>query len=383
MATTTVHNPRLASPVGKAALGLSQRGRAGLEVLGAMQAFTSSTFRPKAKANFYDNPEGRALGEAWAQVQTPQDVRRRVSEAADLAHRDPIYRMERFVQRYVAEENFARGIPAIEERRAQLDAMKPQPPQTPAGGTLKLDPSLTPPKYYAGTEWHLEPGGWEGYDLYGPMFGLGVLPYVFSKGGFAAVPVGSDSLKLRTEVLRQLPKSNYERVFEPGCSGFGMLGLFHKLQPQAKLHGCDLSGKMLESGHRVAEQMGVELHLTQADATKTGEPDEAYDAVIIFALNHELPPKANVALFKEMFRILKPGGDILIGDPPPFRAVDPFHAATLAWEDDNRNEPFFSAACLADWEQVLSEVGFIDLKAYALGEDCYPWVTLGAKPALV
>jgi len=344
-----------------------------------MQAFTSSTFRAKAKANFYANPEGRALGETWAQSQSPRDVRERLLKASAEVDRDPVHRLERFVQRFVAEENFNRGIPAIEERRAQLDAAK-GPPPPPAGGTLKLNPNLTPPKYYAATEWHLEPGGWDGYDLYGPMFGLGVLPYVFSKGGFAAVGVGADSLKQRTDTLRQLPKASYRRVFEPGCSGFGMLSLFHKLHPEAELHGCDLSAQMLQSGHRVAEQMGIELHLTQADATQTGEPDGAYDAVIIYALNHELPPKVNVALFKEMFRILKPGGDILIGDPPPFRAVDPFHAAILAWEDDNRNEPFFSAACLADWGQVLSEIGFIDVKAYALGEDGYPWVTLGAKP---
>jgi len=381
MSTATVENPRFASTTAKPKVGLSQRGRAGLEVLGAMQAFTSSALRPKAKSNFYADPQGRALGETWADSPSPRDLRRRVSEASALAERDPIYRMERFVQRYVAEENFARGIPAVEERRAQLDAVKPPLPTGPARGTLALDPDLKPPKYYAGTEWHLEPGGWDGYDLYGPMFGLGVLPYVFSKGGFAAVPAGSDSLKQRMDTLRQLPKASYERVFEPGCSGFGMLAMFHKLHPEAELHGCDLSEQMLMSGHRVAEQMGIEVHLTQADATKTGEPDNAYDAVIVYALNHELPPKANVALFQEMFRILKPGGDILIGDPPPFRAVDPFHAAILAWEDDNRNEPFFSAACLADWGQVLSDIGFVDVKAYALGEDSYPWVTLGVKPA--
>jgi SAM-dependent methyltransferase len=362
------------------ALGLSQRGRAGLEILGSMQALTGGAFRARAKENFYAKPEGKALKDRWAELREPKDVRRGVSEAVALAERDPIHRFERFVQRYVAEENFNRGIPAIEERRGHIAAIPPAAPSRPAGGTLKLDPTLTPPKYYAATEWHLEPGGWDGYDLYGPMFGLGVLPYVFSKGGFAAVPVGSSSLKQRMDTLRQLPKARYERVFEPGCSGFGMLSLFHQLHPEAELHGCDLSAAMLKGGHRVAEQMGVEVHLTQADATKTGEPDNAYDAVIIYALNHELPPKENLALFKEMFRILKPGGDILIGDPPPFRAVDPFHAAILSWEDENRNEPFFSAACLSDWGEVLSRVGFVDVKAYPIGEDNYPWVTLGAKP---
>ncbi len=373
-------NPRGVGGATPPPLGLSQRGRASLEILGAMQSLTGKDFRARAKANFYADPKGRELKDRWPALRAPEEVRQGVAEAVALADRDPIHRLERFVQRYVAEENFNRGIPAIEERRDALAASPAPAPSRSAGGTLKLDPNLKPPKYYAVTEWHLEPGGWDGYDLYGPMFGLGVLPYVFSKGGFAAVPVGSSSLTQRLDTLRQLPKAHYQRVFEPGCSGFGMLSLFHQLHPEAELHGCDLSAAMLRGGHRVAEQMGVAVHLTQADATQTGEPDNAYDAVIIYALNHELPPKANAALFKEMFRIMKPGGDILIADPPPFRAVDPFHAAILSWEDENRNEPFFSAACLSDWSEVLSRVGFVEVKAYPIGEDNYPWVTLGAKP---
>jgi methylthioribose-1-phosphate isomerase len=36
-------------------------------------------------------------------------------------------------------------------------------------------------------------------------------------------------------------------------------------------------------------------------------------------------------LFTELFRIMKPGGDIVLSDPPPFRAVDLFHALHQGW----------------------------------------------------
>src|SRR3546814_1849376 len=94
---------------------------------------------------------------------------------------------------------------------------------------------------------------------------------------------------------------------------------------------------------RLTDKLGIPASLRQRDAaTDTREPDESVDAVVTFALHHELPHAANVALLTEMFRILKPGGDIVLSDPPPFRAIDPFHAVLLDWDTEHRAEPFFS-----------------------------------------
>jgi len=360
--------------------GLGQRGRAALELLGSTQKFAASQLRPAARAAFEASDDGARLARAHAEARTPSEMRRVVAETTEVAERDPIWRMERFLQRYVGEQTFAQGIQAVEERRAMFETFL-VPPAQPTLGTLELDPDLIPPKYYSATEWHLEPGSWDGYDLYGAVFAFGIGPLVFKHGGYAAVGVGDDILQQRLNTIRQLPKPAYARIFEPGCGSATTLLAINKIFPDAELIGCDLSPLLLRMGHKVAERQGIKMALKQRDAVNTGEPDASVDAVVTYALHHELPPNENMALFHEMFRILKPGGDMVMSDPPPFRAVAPFHAAILDWDTRHRNEPFFSAACLSNWDERLREAGFVDVQSYPLGQDGYPWITRASKPA--
>src|SRR3546814_1525709 len=95
-----------------------------------------------------------------------------------------MFRLERFLQRHVAEENFNRVIPAVEARRALFAGFIAADRE--AVGSLELDPALEAPAYHAQTEWHLETGGWAGYDLYGPLFAFAVGPRGFRHGGLAA-----------------------------------------------------------------------------------------------------------------------------------------------------------------------------------------------------
>lgn len=364
----------------KPAFGLSQRGRAGLEILGSIQKYSSGQIRPRARAAFEADPEAAKLSAEHAADKTGAGARDRIARAREVADRQPLFRLERFLQRYVAEENFNTGIPAIEERREQFERFMDLPIENGAGGTLELA-DIELPKYYEGVEWHLEPGGWDGYDLYGPLFAFGVGPLVFSKGGYAAVGVGDDITQQRIQAVRQFPKKHYARIFEPGCGGATTFRAIHAVFPEAELVGCDLSPLLLKNGHKLAERQGLKVHLKQRDALDTREPDESFDGVITYALHHELPPKMNAELFKELFRILKPGGDIVISDPPPFRAVDLFHAVILDWDTKNRDEPFFSAVLHSSLDEQLAAAGFEKVESYALGQDQYPWITRATKPA--
>ncbi|MES2033048.1 MAG: class I SAM-dependent methyltransferase [Pseudomonadota bacterium] len=355
----------------------SQRGRASVEILAGMLRFSSDKLRNTARDNFLSQPEGARLAAEHAQDVAGADVAERVEQVKRLVNADPVYRLERFVQRYVAEEMWNRAIVNSEEKRPEIQARVAIPRQG-AGGTLDLDPDLAMPDYYDGVEYHLQPGGWDGFDLYGKQPAGG---NVFKYGGVAAVPVHSDIFQHRIQTISQFPKASYERVYEIGCGGVHTLAAVHAVFPQAELYGCDLSGGILVNGHDNAERMGLQVHLKQRDARHTGEPDASVDGVLSYALHHEAPIAVNVEIFREVFRMLKPGGDFVIQDPPPFRAVDAFHAAVLDWDTENREEPYFTETCLANWDEELRAIGFVDVSSYALGPGSYPWITRASKPA--
>lgn len=359
---------------------LSQRGRAGMQLLGAIQKFSTGVLRPIAAENFDANEKGKALTAEHAA--NPDGVSRdRIKEAREVCESDNVYRLERFFQRWVGEENFNRGIPAIEERREKFEAFNAAQPAEQLLGTLDLSTEVEVPKYYDRVEWHLEPGGWDGYDLYGALFAYGVGPYVFSQGGYAAVGIGDDITKQRINAIKQFPKASYGKIYEPGCGGVSTLKAINTVFPEAELHGSDLSPLLLTNGQKMATRFGFDVNLKLADAAQnTGEADESFDGVITYALHHELPPKANREMFKELFRIMKPGADIVLSDPPPFRAVSMFHAVVLDWDTDHREEPFFTTVLLDSLDSMLEEAGFENVESYAIGRDQYPWITRARKP---
>jgi SAM-dependent methyltransferase len=353
-----------------------------MEILGGLLKYSSGVLREKARDRFRGSEEGVKLAEekpvAMAATETAQDW---VNRSKALAMSDNFYRLERFYQRYVAEEIGARGIVATEERRADILSRPAAAAGNGAGGTLELNPDLPIPDYYDGVNYHIMPEGAESYDLYGKgAGGFASLNVVYKYGGFAAVPFNTNMHLQRLDAIAQFPKKQYKRIYEVGCGGVRTLLALSERFPEAELVACDLSRAALVLAHATAERIGLQVHLKQRDARFTGEPDGSFDGVFSYAVHHEAPIPENIEMFQEFFRILEPGGDLVISDPPPFRAVEPFQAAILEWDNDHREEPYFTETCLANWDEELKKIGFVDVESYALGPDSYPWITRARKP---
>jgi ubiquinone/menaquinone biosynthesis C-methylase UbiE len=150
--------------------------------------------------------------------------------------------------------------------------------------------------------------------------------------------------------------------------------------PGAELVGADLSERMQRGGHEMDKKLGLGVTLKQEDCRHTSEPDNHYDAVVCYALFHETPDDVCEDILREMHRIMAPGGDIVISDPPPLRALDPYAAVLSDWETDNREEPYFGASTRRHLPQMLTALGFTNAEEYALGDGSYPWVTRARKP---
>ena len=363
---------------GDSSVSMDQRGRAGLQFLGSLQVFSSSELLAEAREDFATAPEAEAMTRAFDGNGDEAYWRERLDEARAVAERSTAYRFNRFYQRYVAEENWVRALTAVERNREAFAAVFKN--RSKPNERLILNPELERPGYYEGVEWHLQPGGWDAYDLSNAVLAAGIMPYVFSRGGYAAVAVHDDIRAQRRAVIGQFRHGPLRRLYDVGCGGAGTLGIVRDLHPDAELVGGDLSARLLTDGHATSEQMGWNITFRQEDGRSVSELDASFDAVISYALHHEMPQNVTRGLLREMFRILEPAGEIVISDPPPFRAVGPLQGVILDWETEYRAEPYFSEAGLLNLAETLKETGFVDVEEYPLQDEGYPWVTRGRKP---
>ncbi|MBE1536565.1 class I SAM-dependent methyltransferase [Actinomadura algeriensis] len=344
---------------------MSQRDRAGLEFLGSLQGYTGGVLQP-------------AAAERYAELvpEPPQGLReRRRSVDEALADHGP-WLFDRLFTRYVAEEIYVRSIPAAERARAGIEEWLDVPSDAP--GSLTLDPDLDPPAYHA-EGFHLTTGGWDGHDLMGVVISDLGYRYVLMPGGVGAVRAGENLMDQRTQVIREAPRRDYRRILEPGCGNGRFAVAVSDELPDAQYVGVELSRTQLEYARARCVHEGRSWELIQAAAEDTRLPDASVDLVAIFTLFHETPPKATEAILAEMFRVLEPGGDLVIGDIAPVERNGAFRSAVLDWETEHRGEPFMRSYLRLDMPSLVERAGFTDVKAYGLGKGDYPWIVRAHK----
>ena len=105
-------------------------------------------------------------------------------------------------------------------------------------------------------------------------------------------------------------------VLDVGCgSGFFTLDMAQMVGESGKVIASDLQVAMLQKLREKAEIAALEnrilVHKTEKDKVGVTEP---VDFILLFYVVHEVPNAED--LFKEMLAILKPGGEVLVVEPP-------------------------------------------------------------------
>ncbi|MDX6744071.1 class I SAM-dependent methyltransferase [Actinocorallia sp. A-T 12471] len=346
---------------------VNQRARSGLEFLGALQGYTGGVLQQAAAARY-----------AEVVTDPPLDLAaRRASVRAALADHGP-WLFDRLYTRYVAEEIYVRSIPAAEQARAAIEEWLDVPGDAP--GSLTLDPEVATPDYFT-AGFHLTTGGWDGHDLMGVVIHDLGYRYVLVPGGVGAARAGESLMDHRTQVAREAPRRDYRHVLELGCGNGRFATVLSTEFPGSHYTGVELSATQLKYARARAVHEGRDWTLVQAPAEATGLPAGSVDLVAVFTLFHETPPKATEAVLAEAFRVLEPGGDLVIGDIAPQERNAAFRAVVLDWETEHRGEPFMRSYLQLDLPALVKQAGFADVEAYGLGKGDYPWIVRGRKEA--
>jgi ubiquinone/menaquinone biosynthesis C-methylase UbiE len=149
------------------------------------------------------------------------------------------------------------------------------------------------------------------------------------------------------------------RVLDLACGTGRTLRQLRGAMPEAQLIGLDLSGAYLRQANRWLSQLPGELpQLVQGNAEALPFADGSIQAITCVFLLHELPPAARVNVLAEAYRVLEPGGVLVLADSVQL-ADSPEFAVPMRNFSRVFHEPYYPSYIREDIPARLSQAGFV------------------------
>ncbi len=118
----------------------------------------------------------------------------------------------------------------------------------------------------------------------------------------------------KRQLIRQARIEPGQRVLDVGCGTATLALLIKQIQPEAAVVGLDGDAKILEIGRRKVAQAGIEITLDQGLASQLPYSDNRFDRVLSSLVWHHLNPESKRRATREVFRVLRPGGEFHLVD---------------------------------------------------------------------
>ena len=120
---------------------------------------------------------------------------------------------------------------------------------------------------------------------------------------------------LRNEIAGMAKLREAKSVLDVGC-GTGNLSLeiVKRLPSGGRVIGVDAGEKMVALAKNKLQERQMPIQFLRVSAESVPFKDEVFDCVFNVFLLHHLPMELKIAAFKEMYRVLKKGGELVTVD---------------------------------------------------------------------
>lgn len=239
--------------------------------------------------------------------------------------------------------------------------------------TLELNENFVAPAYWRDVEFH-RTATWDAHEHFGYIHGEIIHPKTVGR----IFPGGI--FKQRKEVAGQAPHKDYKRILEMGTSTAHFTQALAETYPKAEITGIDPSRRVLEHAQRVGNKKGLNWRLIQGCAEDSKLESNYFDMVCSYILLHEMPADAIEKMFIEAYRVLQPGGYMIMSDVPRYADMNKLSV----WQADRGaiygGEPHWRSSASLDLELAAEQAGFIDISAGGMDGKPYPYIITASKP---
>ncbi|MCU0760876.1 MAG: class I SAM-dependent methyltransferase [Steroidobacteraceae bacterium] len=282
---------------------------------------------------------------------------------------EPSYRFYSTL-RYNAQEMCYLSVqPAVERALPGLVAVaREAAARNPAGGSLRVDPTLEVPRYVSALDVHLAPGWVHAEHTADDVAQAAVVAFggkVFTghhpfrkRAGVVAESIGA-------WVKERYPGFAPRRILDLGTTNGKNLLPYADAFPGAELHGIDVGAPVLRYAHALAEHEGVAAHFSQQNAERTDFPDGHFDLIVSSFFLHEIPVKATRNVLRECHRLLAPGGVMCHMELPDEGSVSAYENFFWNWDTHNNNEPYYTSFRAQKPAELCAEAGFEPDRCFA------------------
>jgi SAM-dependent methyltransferase len=239
--------------------------------------------------------------------------------------------------------------------------------------TIEHPPHFVAPPYWSNVWFHRTSGGWDASRYNGFVHGELVHRRYVSK----VFP--GDIYAQRRRVLDELAQVP-RRVVEFGTSSGHYTRALSERFPEASIIGLDPSLRMLEQAQRIGNEMGQNWRLIVGVGEESRLADASCDLVTSYAIHHELPPRIIARWFEEAYRLLAPGGEMLMIDVPRYADLDRLAAWRFDWAAKWGGEPYWRSSASLDFGDGARAAGFVDVRAEGIAPAGNPYYVYGRKP---